>query len=113
MLEFTVRKNQKLKVTKRQLAILVGSLLGDAYIHPRGQIQIAHSTKQSSYVHWKYEELRSLSYGLPTKIGRYDPRYDKTYYQTRFWLRQYFRPWRTLFYPNGKKVFPKEKGILF
>ena len=107
MLELTVRTNQKLVVTSRQLEILVGCLLGDGYIHPRGQIQIAQSSKCSSYVMWKYRELKSLSYGLPTKVKRFDQRYGKVYSQSRFWLRQYFRPWRELFYPQGKKVFPE------
>jgi hypothetical protein len=48
-----------------------------------------------------------LAYGKPTIAKRYDNRYKKTYSQTRFWLRQYFRTWRKIFYPKGKKVFPK------
>src|SRR3989344_7256300 len=101
MLELTARKNQKLIVSDRQLNILVGCLLGDAYIHPRGQIQIAQTSKQFPYVMWKYEELKSLAYGLPTKVERFDKRYSKSYSQTRFWLRQYFRSWREIFYPKG------------
>ena len=108
MLELTARKNKKLTVTDRQLNILVGCLLGDAYIHPRGQIQIAQSSKQFSYVMWKYEELESLAYGLPTKVDRFDTRYGKTYSQTRFWLRQYFKCWRQIFYPKGQKIVPHE-----
>ena len=108
MLELTARTNQRLKITSHQVEILVGCLLGDAYIHPRGQIQIAQSSKQFPYVKWKYEELKSLAYGLPTQVERLDPRYGKKYSQTRFWLRQFFRPWRAIFYPNGKKIFPLE-----
>lgn len=107
-LELTARKNQILCITHRQLEILLGSLLGDAYIHPRGQIQIAHSKKQRRYVVWKYSELESLAYGQPTEAKHFDPRYKKHYYQSRFWLRQFFRPWRKIFYPDGKKVFPTE-----
>jgi recombination protein RecA len=106
MLELKARKKQKLIVTDRQLEILVGCLMGDAYIHPRGQIQIAQSYKQLSYVYWKYRELESLAYGPPTKTDRYDKRYRKTYSQSRFWLRQFFRDWREIFYPGGKKIFP-------
>lgn len=108
MLELTARKNQKLVITDRQLAILVGTLLGDGYIHPRGQIQIAQTSKQSPYLMWKYKEFKSLAYGMPTKVKRYDKRFGKNYSQIRFWLRQYFRSWRNTFYPNGKKIFPKE-----
>lgn len=108
MLELTARKNQKLLVTDRQLEILVGTLLGDSYIYPKGKIQIAQSSKQLPYLLWKYEELESLSYGPPTQIERYDIRSGKIYSQSRFWLRQYFRSWRSTFYPKGKKIFPKE-----
>ena len=106
MLEIIARKNQKLKITNRQIQILVGCLMGDAYIHPRGQIQIAQSTKQLSYLEWKYSELESIAYGLPTKVERFDRRYGKTYSQSRFWLRQFFRSWRQIFYPKGRKIFP-------
>ena len=108
MLELTARKNLKLIVTDRQLEILVGTLLGDGYIYPKGKIQIAQSTKQFSYLMWKYNELRSLAYGLPTKKERFDKRVGKTYSESRFWLRQYFRSWRKIFYPKGKKIFPIE-----
>ena len=106
MLELTARANQKLRITKRQLEILVGCLLGDGYIHPRGQIQIAQSSKQLPYLLWKYGELESLAYGLPSKVQRFDQRYRKIYSQHRFWLRQFFRSWRDIFYPKGKKIFP-------
>ena len=50
MLELITRSNQKLLITDRQLEILMGCLLGDGYIHPRGQIQIAQGSKQSLYL---------------------------------------------------------------
>ena len=84
--------------------------MGDGYIYPKGKIQIAQSSKQLPYLLWKYEELKSLSYGYPTKVERYDNRSGKIYSQNRFWLRQYFRSWRDIFYPKGKKIFPKEFG---
>ncbi len=108
MLELTTRKNQKLLITSRQLQLLVGCLLGDGYIHPRGQIQIAQSYKQLPYVLWKYEELKNLAYGVPSKVDRFDKRYGKIYSQSRFWLRQFFRPWRKIFYPKNKKIFPRD-----
>ena len=84
------------------------NLLGDGYIHPRGQIQIHHTIKQLPYLNWKYEELKSLAYGPPTRVERFDPRYQKIYRGSRFWLRQYFRPLRKIFYPSGVKIFPEE-----
>ncbi len=107
MLELKARKNLKLIISNRQIEILVGSLLGDGYISPRGQFQIAQSISQKPYLLWKYEELKSLSYGAPTEVTRFDNRYNKNYSQIRFWLRQYFISWRKEFYPKGKKIFPK------
>ncbi len=108
MLELTARIHQKLIINNRQLEILVGCILGDGYIYPKGKIQIEQGIKQSAYLMWKYKELRTLAYGLPSTIARYDSRVEKTYYQRRFWLRQYFRPWRKIFYSDGKKIFPVE-----
>lgn len=106
MIEFTARKNLKLAVSDRQMEIIVGCLLGDGYIHPRGQIQICQSIKELPYLNWKYRELSSLAYGPPTRVERFDSRYQKTYVGVRFWLRQYFRPLRKIFYPEGRKIFP-------
>lgn len=108
MLEFTARKNLKLRLTDHQTHILFGSLLGDAYIHPLGKIQFEHSFNQFSYLNWKYNKFRSLAYGPPSMVERYDSRYQKIYVSSRFWLRQFFRPLRDIFYPDGKKIIPKE-----
>jgi len=113
MLEFKARTNLKLQVTKHQMEILIGCILGDGYIHPRGQIQIAQGIKYLPYLNWKYEELRSLAYGPPKEVRRFDKRFNKTYVGARFWSRQYFRPLRKIFYPNGKKIVPKEISKFF
>lgn len=108
MLEFFARTNLRLKVTQRQMEIIVGCLLGDGYIHPRGQIQLEQSINQFPYLNWKYDELRSIAYGPPTKVKRFDRRSGKKYFSVRFWLRQYFRPLRKIFYPEGRKIFPEQ-----
>lgn len=106
MLELTARTNLKLQISNHQLEILVGCILGDGYIYPKGKIQIAQGSKQFPYLNWKYKELASLAYGKPTEVSRFDERTGKTYSQSRFWLRQYFRSWRKAFYPQGRKIFP-------
>ena len=55
------RKNMKLELTCRQVQILIGTILGDGYISPRGQIQLEHSDKYKEYLFWKYKELGSVS----------------------------------------------------
>lgn len=113
MLEFKARTNLKLKVTNRQMEIIFGTLLGDGYVHPRGQIQLEQSYKYHQYLNWKYDELKSLAYGSPKQIKRFDKRFNKTYIGVRFWLRQYFRPLRKLFYPEGVKIVPNEISRYF
>jgi recombination protein RecA len=108
MLELTARKNLKLQISDHQLEILVGCILGDGCICSKGKILIAQGSKQTPYLNWKYKKLASLAYGAkPAKVSRFDERTGKIYSQSRFWLRQYFRLWRKVFYPQGKKIFPE------
>lgn len=101
------RKNLVLAVTERQRDILIGCVLGDAYIAKKGKIRIEQSYRQIEYILWKYQELNSLAYpALPRTIDRTNTKNGQTYQSTFFSLRQYFRPWRLIFYPSGKKVFP-------
>src|SRR3989344_6422190 len=96
---FTARKNLRLDVSDRQVEILVGCLLGDAYLTKLGKIQIEQSDKQKEYVEWKYQELASISYPNPPKeVIRYEKRDTRITKSFRFWTRQYFRTWRDKFY---------------
>jgi len=106
---FTARKNLKLDVSDRQVQILVGCLLGDAYLTKLGKIQIEQSDKQKEYVEWKYQELASISYPNPPKeVIRYEKRDNRVTKSFRFWTRQYFRTWRDKFYYGTHKIFPKD-----
>lgn len=101
------RKNLFLALTDEQREILIGCVLGDAYIHKLGKIIIEQSAKQKDYLFWKYNELKNLCYpAKPAKIIRIDKRNNKNYYSNVFYLRQYFRLWRKIFYRENKKVFP-------
>ena len=101
------RKNLKLEITDRQREILIGCILGDAHIQKLGKIIIEQSARQKDYLFWKYNELKNLCYpAKPAKIIRIDKRNNKEYYSNIFYLRQYFRLWRKIFYYENKKVFP-------
>jgi hypothetical protein len=39
---------------------VLGTVLGDGYIDSCGRLCIEHSSKQSAYVTWKYEQLREI-----------------------------------------------------
>jgi len=100
------RKNLSLVLTERQKDILLGCVLGDAYINPLGKIRIEQSIKQMDYVQWKYQELKSLAYpSLPREIIHKIR--EKEYQSVIFTLRQYFRLWRSIFYFEKRKIFPK------
>ncbi|MBI5401457.1 hypothetical protein HZB05_01350 [Candidatus Wolfebacteria bacterium] len=101
MYVFTARKNQRLIVTNRQFSIIIGSLLGDAYISPLGKIQFEQSDKQSDYLKWKFSELKNISYNKISYVERNkNGVVTKSY---RFWTRQFFRPLREMFYKDGRK----------
>lgn len=100
----------RLKVTDKQADILIGCVLGDAYITRLGKIQIEQSAKQIEYINWKYDQLKNISYGPPRKpVARYSKKYNKIFYSYRFWTRQYFKSWREKFYMDNKKIFIIEK----
>lgn len=103
-----VRKNMTLEVSDFQRDVLVGSVLGDAYITKLGKFKFEQSLKQSEYVFWKYEALKSILYDSEPKIMvRWHSRNNKFYSSLRFSSRQYFKSWRDALYPIGIKVFPK------
>ncbi|TSC83642.1 MAG: hypothetical protein G01um101417_453 [Parcubacteria group bacterium Gr01-1014_17] len=104
------RKRIFLSMSPRQRDILIGGVLGDAYIAPWGKIRIEHSVKQSEYVYWKHTELKSLCYaGVPREVTH---RYrGKSYRAIFLQLRQFFRPWRAIFYEGKQKIFPKNLSL--
>lgn len=107
-MELYRRKNLKLVVTADQESILIGCLLGDAYITTRGQIQFEQSEKQKEYLFWKHSQLTTISYKNVSCVKRIDKRFNQEYTSYRFWTRQYFQSWRKKFYPKGKKIIPKD-----
>lgn len=101
-----------LQLTEEQKDILIGCILGDAYIEKKGKIQLEQGVAQEQYIQWKYKKLQSISYGPPTMVVHHDKRNGKDTIAYRFWTRQFFREWRERFYPNGKKVFPADLTVL-
>jgi recombination protein RecA len=87
------------------MEILVGGLLGDAYISKRGAIQIEQGERQKDYIFWKYKELNSITSGKVSQVFR-KKKNDKVNSSFRFFSKQYFRPWRMSMYKSGKKVIP-------
>ena len=102
-----------MKLSKRQNAIIVGSILGDAYVQATGKknarLRYEHGGKQKSYLFWKVKELKRLFNGVPRYLERKHPISKETY---SYWRHQstsneLLGQWRKFFYPNGIKRIPK------
>ena len=103
------RKRMFLAISDRQREILIGCILGDAYVTPKGKNVIEQSEKQKEYVKWKHRELSSLCYPKGPRVLVHKLKTtNKEYRSIFFHLRQYFRPWREIFYNGKQKIFPKE-----
>jgi predicted transcriptional regulator len=85
MRKHKIERSSKVKLTKREKAILIGTLLGDSALQQtKGshnvKLSCIHSTKQSKYCLWKADNLKSLemkSYDYKTKK---DKKTGKVYY---------------------------------
>lgn len=100
------RKNLILEMTNFQKEVLIGCILGDAYITDLGKIRIEQGIKELDYANWKYETLKNLLYDTsPRILTRYHKENNKFYTSVRFSSRQYFRSWRKYWYPKGIKTF--------
>ena len=105
---FRTRKNLKLVLSDEQMSIVLGSILGDAYVHPLGKICFEQAKQQKNYLVWKHVKLKNLASPKIARVVRVDKRNQKKTISYRFFLRQYFRSLRELFYSNGNKIIPKE-----
>lgn len=103
-----VRKNIAYSLSDRQTEILIGSLLGDAYIHPLGKVCFEQSSLQQEYLLWKYAEFKNLAYPKIAQVARLDKRNKNLTFSCRFFLRQIFRSWRNIWYLDGHKTLPTD-----
>tara|TARA_B100000745_G_scaffold251559_1_gene173705 strand:+ start:604 stop:1212 length:609 start_codon:yes stop_codon:yes gene_type:complete len=101
-----------MKLTKKQKAVLVGTVLGDAFLQKAGEknarLRLEHGEKQKEYLFWKSKVFGRLFQGKPTYIKRKHPKSGKTY---GYWRHQSsatpeFGKWRVIFYPHGEKKIP-------
>lgn len=100
------------------IQFLMGTLLGDGSIQkfdPRflnSNLSIAHGNKQKEYVEWKFNFLKQYSLA-PNKISHNiikDSRMkfgEFEEYRFKSLVHPIFTKYRTIFYPNGKKIVPK------
>jgi hypothetical protein len=74
-----------MNLSPKTKSVIVGSLLGDAYLYQNGTLQIEHQLKHADYVRWKYKKLQDIAGRRPT-------------------IRE--------FYNNRKKVIPAKIDVL-
>ena len=86
--------------------VVLGTILGDGYLSPRGVLQVEHSSKDHQYVLWKHERMSEIGSGPISKVTRLDKRNSKKTFSSRFYTKSVLSEYRALFYPNNKKIVP-------
>ena len=98
---------------KVQRLVLIGTLLGDAYIQPVGKrnarLRLEHSIHQKDYIFWKWEVFKNYMQSRPKLIKRYNPRWKKwySYYRCQSHSSPIFAKYRRLFYEDNRKRIPQ------
>lgn len=100
-------------MNKTQKAILIGMILGDAYLQKTGKsnarIRLEHSENQREYLIWKAKQFPEFFQGKPTFLIRNNPIYKKVYRYIRW--QSYASPeigvFQKLFYAHTKKIIPE------
>lgn len=107
------RKIKFVKFSKDQIAILIGMILGDAFLQKTGgknaRLRLEHSSKQKEYLFWKISKFPKLFQGAPKYLERKHPISGKVY---KYWRHQSnstpaLGRWHSLFYSAGKKIIPE------
>ncbi len=104
-----------MKLTNRQRNILIGLVLGDAYLQKTGKknarLRLEHSLKQADYINWKYEQLINIFQTKPKKIERIHPQIKQKYCYLR--LQSHSSPIfgklrKKLYDESGKRIIPED-----
>lgn len=106
-------------MSKRQYDIILGTVMGDAYIQLTGKknarLRLEHSEKQKDYLFWKWRELKNWMQDKPKKIIRYHPKWKKNYiyYRCQSHSSPVFGKLRKLFYLDNRKIIPDNFEKIF
>lgn len=102
-----------MKFSKEQKAILIGMILGDAYLQKTGKknarLRLEQGARQKDYLFWKISKFPKLFQGKPKYLERKHPLNGEIY---KYWRHQSnstpeLGKWRRVFYPYGKKHIPE------
>lgn len=107
-------------MNKKQQTVLIGMILGDAFLQKTGEnnarIRLEHSEKQKDYLLWKANFFPEFFQGKHAFLERYNPVYKKAYRYVRWQSNASpeIGKFRKIFYnERGRKVIPEKLGELF
>lgn len=83
---------------------LLGFLIGDSYISPKGCLTTRHSYKQKDYLEYKYNLCKYL---YPNKNFNICDVPSQSGFQFGLSDAKLFKEWRKIYYPNGIKTISK------
>lgn len=102
-----------MKISSVERDILIGTILGDAYIQKTGEknarLRLEHGAHQKEYLLWKVQHLKQFFQGKPKYLERVHPLTGRTY---KYWRHQsqsgpFLGKLRKLFYKDGTKKIPE------
>lgn len=103
-----------MKLSSIQRDILIGTVLGDAYLQKTGKknarLRLEHGADQKEYLFWKVKNLQQFFQGKPKYLERIHPISKQTY---KYWRHQsqsmpFLGKLQRIFYKNGAKSIPEK-----
>jgi len=107
-----------MRLTQRQQAVLVGTVLGDGRLQQTGsrnaRLRLEQGDKQKAYLLWKAEVFSRLFQGKPSYITRTHPATGRTYGYWRYQSNTSpeLGKWKDVFYREGRKRIPENLEAL-
>ncbi len=101
-----------MKLTERQTAILIGAILGDAFLQKTGKqnarLRFEHGAAQKEYLVWKTAAFGRLFSGKLVYLERKHPKTGSVYkyYRQQSDSTPIFGVWHKVFYGSGSKKIP-------
>lgn len=106
-------------MTKKQKDVLIGMILGDAYLQKTGKqnarLRLEHGISQEEYLKWKVNILKNYFQSKIQFLERTNPIWKRTYNYVRIQSESSpeFGKLQRLFYKESKKVIPETIISLF
>ncbi len=105
-----------MNLNKKQLAVIYGSIMGDAYLQSNGtnaRLRFEHSLNQKDYLLWKFNFLKNIfKQSSIVELSRIHPQTKQKYEYIRCQSKTLpiLKNIRGIFYQNGKKIIPVNLG---